>query len=59
MEVYKYDFFNIFKQICANQDNMQKQFARELNVFLSTVNRWGNGHTAPSDLTKMCFLEFC
>lgn len=52
-------FFNIFKQICVNQDNMQKQFARELNVFLSTVNRWGNGHTAPSDLTKMCFLEFC
>lgn len=51
-------FSNIFKQICIDQDNTQKQFTKEMNVIFSTVYRWGNGHTAPSDLTKMCFLEF-
>ncbi len=52
-------FSDILKQIRMKQNYTQEQFARELNVSFSTINRWENGHTVPSGLAKMCLLEYC
>lgn len=52
-------FEEIIKK-CRNQLKMtQEQFARELNISFSTINRWENGHTIPSKLAKVHLLEFC
>lgn len=52
-------FAEILKHIRMQQNYTQEQFARELNVSFSTINRWENGHTAPSGLAKMRLLEYC
>lgn len=52
-------FAEILKYIRMQQNYTQEQFARELNVSFSTINRWENGHTAPSGLAKMHLLEYC
>lgn len=52
-------FSEILKQIRTQQNYTQEQFARELNVSFSTINRWENGHTVPSSLAKMRLLEYC
>ena len=52
-------FSEILKEIRIQQCYTQEQFARELNVSFSTINRWENGHTAPSGLAKMRLLEYC
>jgi transcriptional regulator with XRE-family HTH domain len=49
----------LLKEILAELSITQELFAHELNVSFSTLNRWENGHTAPSHLAKMCLLEFC
>ena len=52
-------FSEIVKQIRIKRNYTQEQFARELNVSFSTINRWENGHTVPSGLAKMRLLEYC
>ena len=52
-------FSEILKHIRKQQNYTQEQFARELNVSFSTINRRENGHTAPSVLAKMRLLEYC
>ena len=52
-------FSEIIKYIRKENNYTQEQFARELNVSFSTVNRWENSHTAPSVLAKMRLLEYC
>lgn len=52
-------FSEILKQIRMKQNYTQEQFARELKVSFSTINRWENGHTTPSGLAKMRLLEYC
>lgn len=52
-------FNKLLKEIRAELNITQEQFARELNVSFSTLSRWENGHTAPSRLAKMSLLEFC
>lgn len=37
----------------------QKQLATAINVSFSTINRWENGHVAPSNLAVKSFYEFC
>jgi len=37
----------------------QEQFAHELSVSFSTINRWENSHTSPSRLAKMRLVEYC
>ena len=37
-------FSEILKYIRKQQNYTQEQFARELNVSFSTINRWENGH---------------
>jgi len=52
-------FEDVLKEIRSQMNITQEQFARELNVSFSTLNRWENGHTSPSRLAKMRILEFC
>ncbi|MCM1270576.1 MAG: helix-turn-helix domain-containing protein [Ruminococcus flavefaciens] len=52
-------FSEILKHIRTQQNYTQEQLARELNVSFSTINRWENRHTAPSNLAKMRLLEYC
>lgn len=52
-------FSEILRKIRIQQNYTQEQFARELNVSFSTINRWENGHTIPSGLAKMHLLEYC
>ena len=52
-------YSEILKHIRMQQSLTQEQFARELNISFSTINRWENGHTAPSGLAKMRLLEYC
>ena len=52
-------FSEILKSIRKQKKYTQEQFARELNVSFSTINRWENGHTEPSVLAKMRLLEYC
>lgn len=52
-------FSEMLKQIRIQQNYTQEQFARELNVSFSTINRWENGRTEPSGLAKMRLLEYC
>lgn len=50
---------DIIKQIRIQLGITQEQFARELDISFSTINRWENGHTLPSKLAKRRLLEFC
>ncbi len=50
---------NILKEIRSELGITQEQFARELNISFSTLNRWENGHTTPSRLAKTRLFEFC
>ncbi|MDD2627156.1 MAG: helix-turn-helix transcriptional regulator [Candidatus Methanomethylophilus sp.] len=52
-------FEDIIKTIRRELNITQEQLARELSISFSTINRWENGHTAPSKLAKMRLLEFC
>lgn len=52
-------FSEMLKYIRTQQNYTQEQFARELNVSFSTINRWENGRTEPSGLAKMRLLEYC
>lgn len=52
-------FSEILKSIRKQKKYTQEQFARELNVSFSTINRWENGRTEPSILAKMRLLEYC
>ena len=52
-------FSEILKQIRMKQNYTQEQFARELNVSFSTINRWENSKNEPSQLAKNSFYDFC
>jgi len=49
----------ILKKIRKELNITQEQFARDLNVSFSTLNRWKNSHTAPSRLARMRLVEYC
>ena len=49
----------IIKSIRIQQNKTQEQFARELNVSFSTINRWENSRTVPSGLARMRLIEYC
>ena len=51
-------FGMIIKKIRSQLKMTQEQFARELDISFSTINRWENGHTVPSKLAKVRLLEF-
>ena len=53
------NFPEIVKNIRQDLNISQEQLARDLNVSFSTINRWENGHTGPSKLAKLRFIEYC
>ena len=52
-------FSKTLKCIRKQLNLTQEQFARELNVSFSTINRWENGRTTPSTLAKKQILDYC
>lgn len=52
-------FSEILKHIRTKQELYARATCQRINVSFSTINRWENGHTAPSNLAKMRLLEYC
>ena len=52
-------FSEMLKQIRIQQNYTQEQFARELNVSFSTINRWENGRAMPTGLAQNSLYELC
>lgn len=49
----------VLKNVRKELSISQEQFARDLNVSFSTLNRWENNHSVPSRLAKMRILDYC
>lgn len=49
----------ILKEIRKEMNISQEQFAHELNVSFTTLNRWENNRSAPSRLAKLRILDYC
>lgn len=52
-------FRSIVKYVRQQLGLSQEQLARELNISFSTVNRWENGKSLPSQMAKELFFSFC
>ena len=52
-------FSETFKSIRKELNITQEQFARDLNVSFSTLNRWENNRNTPSRLARMRIIEYC
>ncbi|HWR29926.1 MAG TPA: helix-turn-helix transcriptional regulator, partial [Negativicutes bacterium] len=48
----------ILKEIRKELNISQEQFARDLNVSFTTLNRWENSRTTPSRLAKMRIIDY-
>lgn len=53
------DFCFVVKTVRKELHLSQEQLARELNISFSTVNRWENGKSQPSQMAKELFFNFC
>ena len=53
------EFCSIVKQVRKELGLSQEQLARELSISFSTVNRWENGKSKPSQMAKELFFSFC
>lgn len=53
------EFCTIVKRIRKELGLSQEQLARELGISFSTVNRWENGKSHPSQMAKELFYSFC
>ena len=53
------DFGVLIKRVRKELGLSQEQLARELNISFSTVNRWENGKSNPSQMAKELFYNFC
>ena len=49
----------ILKEIRKELNISQEQFARDLIVSFTTLNRWENCRTTPSRLAKMRIIDYC
>lgn len=52
------EFGSIVKQVRKELGLSQEQLARELSISFSTVNRWENGKSKPSQMAKELFFSF-
>ena len=52
-------FSQVVKNIRKQLDLTQENFARELEISFSTLNRWENDRTMPSALAKRQVLDYC
>ena len=53
------EFASVVKQVRKELGLSQEQLARELNISFSTVNRWENGKSKPSQMARELFFSFC
>ena len=53
------DFGSVVKRVRKELGLSQEQLARELSISFSTVNRWENGKSNPSQMAKELFFSFC
>lgn len=53
------EFGSIVKRVRKELGLSQEQLARELSISFSTVNRWENGKSKPSQMAKELFFSFC
>lgn len=53
------EFGSVVKQVRKELGLSQEQLARELSISFSTVNRWENGKSKPSQMAKELFFSFC
>ena len=49
----------LIKQIRTFLDMSQKEFAEQLNVSFTAVNRWENGRSVPNKLAQTTLYELC
>ena len=49
----------IVKKVRILQQLSQEDFARELNVSFTTINRWENGKSHPSKMAVTLFSNYC
>ena len=49
----------MLKEIRKELNMSQEQFAHELSVSFTTLNRWENNHAVPSRLAKLRILDYC
>lgn len=52
-------FSQIVKSVRSELSLSQEQLARQLNVSFSTINRWENGKSKPSQMANEIFFTFC
>ena len=52
------EFGSIVKQVRKELGLSQEQLARELSISFSTVNRWENGKSKPSQMAKELLHHF-
>lgn len=53
------EFSVVVKIVRERLQLSQEQLARELNISFSTINRWENGKSRPSQMAKELFKRFC
>ena len=53
------NFSEFVKDVRRKLNLSQKQLASAINVNYTTINRWENGHVAPSNLAVKSFYDFC
>ena len=52
-------FDEILKEVRKELNISQEQFAHELSVSFTTLNRWENNRSAPSRLAKLRIMDYC
>ncbi len=52
-------FAKFVKVVREQLEMSQQQLANALNVSFSTINRWENEKTEPSNLAQKTFFDFC
>lgn len=52
-------FAKFLKTVREQLEMSQQQLAKALNVSFSTINRWENEKTEPSNLAQKTFYDFC
>lgn len=52
-------FAKFLKDVRKQLEMSQQQLAKALNVSFSTINRWENEKTEPSNLAQKTFFDFC
>lgn len=47
------------KKVRLDMGLSQEGLAREIHVGFTSVNRWENGHTKPSQIARHALIELC